>query len=143
MSKLQDLFDRLAESRSDRAEESFWEQFFLFLDRQQQRAERGHAALQLQIPAVLERLGKIMANQADAVAAISRIEEATTRQGLALQSLADSLQETSNDIDKILSELGTSVPAEVLGAPNPCRRFPHKRLVPSPSNSTGLNLEEG
>lgn len=61
---------------------------------------------------------QIMASQQDALAALGKIDTATTNQGMRLGQLGDSLQETHNDITDLIAQLGTTVPQEVLDGLN-------------------------
>jgi methyl-accepting chemotaxis protein len=58
----------------------------------------------------LEQTGaRIMGALEDAQAAISKIDAATTNQATRLSELASALQETSDDIDKLIADAGVPV----------------------------------
>lgn len=58
---------------------------------------------------------QIMAGQEEALAALRKIDEATTAAGVAQAEMADSLQETSDDVDELLRQAanGTLTPAMI------------------------------
>lgn len=57
---------------------------------------------------------KIMAAQDDALAALNKIDDATTKQAAVIQAEADSLQKISDEIDTFIANAGTTVPPAVL-----------------------------
>lgn len=58
----------------------------------------------------------IMAALDDALAALKKIDDATTKQAAVIQAEADSLQTISNEIDTLIANAGTTVPPGVLSA---------------------------
>ena len=71
-----------------------------------------------QLSSIQERLDRIMAALDDALAAIKKIDDATTRQSIVLQSIADSEQKTSDELDVLIGKLspGTTITPELIAS---------------------------
>lgn len=74
----------------------------------------GHDEILLLLRAIRAQGEKIMAGQQDALDALKKIDDATTKQGVVLGGLGDTLQEVNNDLDDLIAKVGTSVPQDVL-----------------------------
>jgi hypothetical protein len=63
---------------------------------------------------ILKGEKRIMAALDDALAALQKIDDATTKQAAVLQAEGDTLQTISDEIDTLIKNAGTSVPPELL-----------------------------
>ncbi len=80
-----------------------------------------HAEILSLLAEIMAQLGdvqsqgeSIMATVQELTDAIAKIDAATTKQGQALQIIADDEQKTSDTLDALIVKLGTSVPPEVV-----------------------------